>query len=174
MTPVADEAAARRLLVEAEGYLGLEMFDEARERIDAVERAGRLPFECALLVGEWHRERDEHEAAIPRFRKALALRPGDVPATVGLGWCLKRTGRVDLAATAYEEALRHRPSEALLLYNLACYKSLLGAADEAVSLLARAVALDPAFRDLAREEEDFDPIKGLPAFRRVAGPRAQD
>jgi uncharacterized Ntn-hydrolase superfamily protein len=50
--------------------------------------------------------------------------------------------------------------DALLLYNLACYESLAGAADEAVAHLRRSIELDPGFAELARGDTDFDPVRG--------------
>jgi uncharacterized Ntn-hydrolase superfamily protein len=46
-----------------------------------------------------------------------------------------------------------------LLYNLACYESLAGRRDDALEHLGRAVLADPSFRELAREDPDFDPIR---------------
>jgi len=54
----------------------------------------------------------------------------------------------------------------VLHYNLACYLSLLGRAEQALQALDRAFALDESFKQLARAESDFDPIKELPAFRK--------
>lgn len=161
---------AKRLLVEAEGYIALELFDEAAERIEAVSGAGLFPFECAVLRGESLRERDRLDEAVPFFRQALQLKPGDVAATVGFGWCAKRLGQTDLAIAAYEAALERHPDVALLHYNLACYQSLLGQADEALAHLRSAIEKEKAFREAAASEEDFAGIRHLPAFRRLLKP----
>lgn len=165
-----NEERAKRWLSEAEGYLELGLLAQARERVEAVAKTGHLAFECAVLLGNLHREKNEHPLAIPHFEAALKLRRGDILATVGLGWSLKRTGCVDRAAAAYEEALKVHPDEGLLHYNLACYRCLQGQAQEALKELQRAVSLDDDYRLLAREESDFDPIKQTPEFQKsVAG-----
>ena len=46
-----------------------------------------------------------------------------------------------------------------MLYNLACYESLAGRSDAALSDLRRSIELDPSFRELARGDADFDPIR---------------
>ena len=64
-----------------------------------------------------------YEALMPLQRAARAT-PNDIHIRVALGWCYKRTGRLDLAIEMIEEALILRPETPLLRYNLACYLSL--------------------------------------------------
>lgn len=52
-----------------------------------------------------------------------------------------------------------RVEDALLLYNLACYESLAGHADDAVAHLRRAIELDQSHRALAAQDADFDQIR---------------
>ena len=52
-----------------------------------------------------------------------------------------------------------RGEDAGMLYNLACYESLAGRSDAALAGLRRAIELDPSFRELARDDADFDPIR---------------
>jgi len=57
------------------------------------------------------------------------------------------------------------PDEAVVPYNLACYWSLAGKKDQALTYLSRAIAMDPEFRERIHEEPDFDPIRSDPEFR---------
>jgi|SRR5581483_9275576 len=52
-----------------------------------------------------------------------------------------------------------RGDDPLLLYNLACYESLAGRADDAVAHLRRAVSLDASYRALARDDPDLEPVR---------------
>ena len=52
-----------------------------------------------------------------------------------------------------------RGDDAGMLYNLACYESLAGRGDAALGALRRSIELDPSFRELARDDADFDPIR---------------
>ena len=65
--------------------------------------------------------------------------------------------------TAWEAQRRahafYERGDAGMLYNLACYESLAGRADAAVGDLRRSIELDPSFRELARDDADFDPIR---------------
>lgn len=164
------EQRAKRWLSEAEGCAMLELYDRALEKALPVTRTTFLPLESNLLAGELYREQAQHAKALPHFARALKEKPGGVEATVGFGWCLKRTGRLPEAVQAYETALKLHPNEALLHYNLACYQSLLGKVPEAFAALDRALAIDETFRRLALDETDFDPVRNLPDFqKRVPG-----
>ena len=161
------EERAKRRLREAEGYLELGLHDLALERIGPVEPAAFLHYECSALKGSVLREQERFAEAIPLFERALNQKPGDILATLGMGWCQKRVGRVDLAAQSYLEAIKKHPGEGILHYNLACYLSLINRPSEALEALTRALRLDAALRKLAHEERDFDPIRELPAFKEL-------
>ena len=51
---------------------------------------------------------------------------------------------------------------------MACYWSLAGNAEMALSYLARALEIEPSYRDLIHKEHDFDPIRKHPSFRELA------
>ena len=108
------------------------------------------------------------EALMPLERAAKAS-PNDIHVRVSLGWCYKRTGRLDLAIDTLEQALILEPDVALLRYNLACYLSLTGHKRRALRYLSQALALDPVFRESAESESDFDPIRADPEFQSLCG-----
>jgi mannose-6-phosphate isomerase-like protein (cupin superfamily) len=56
------------------------------------------------------------------------------------------------------------PDDATVLYNLACAEAQIGKTDEAVEHVRRAVELDEGLRELARDDSDFEPIRGHPGF----------
>jgi uncharacterized Ntn-hydrolase superfamily protein len=62
------------------------------------------------------------------------------------------------AADAMLQALS-AGEDALVLYNLACYESLAGRADDAIGHLRRAVELEPSYRDLVAQDPDFEQIR---------------
>ena len=68
-------------------------------------------------------------------------------------------GDAATAADVMAAALAEGGEAADALYNLACYESLAGRADEAVAHLRRAVELDPSFRPLAADDADFAPVR---------------
>lgn len=77
---------------------------------------------------------------------------------------LYREERYGEAADVLREAIQRHPESSGLHYNLACFDSMAGADAEAVAgELARAIELFPGFRDFAREDSDFEPVREHPA-----------
>ncbi len=83
----------------------------------------------------------------------------------GNAMALYREQRYAEAADVLREAVQRYPDVAGLYYNLACFDSMAGAGAEALAgALARSIELYPGFRDYAREDSDFDPVRDDPAF----------
>jgi quercetin dioxygenase-like cupin family protein len=83
---------------------------------------------------------------------------------------LYRKERYGEAADVLREAGKRYPNTAPVFYNLACFDSMAGAdAATVAEHLGRAIELFPGFRDLAREDSDFEPVRDDPAFRALVG-----
>ena len=107
---------------------------------------------------------ERYDEALEPLGRAKAIDPDNVGVWLALGWCYKRTARIDRAVEALERASRVAPSDALVHYNLACYLSLAGDTPRALACLAQAIALDSRYRELVHDEPDFDPIRSDPEF----------
>ena len=81
---------------------------------------------------------------------------------------LYREQRYGEAADVLREAVTRFPDSSGLYYNLACFDSMAGAepADVAASL-SRSIELFPGFRDFAREDSDFDPVRDKPEIKQL-------
>jgi tetratricopeptide (TPR) repeat protein len=77
------------------------------------------------------------------------------------------TGEYDKAVEALLRVHETYPDDGGVLYNLACAESRLGRTDDALDHLGQAIADQERFRELALSDEDFDPIRELPAFQDV-------
>jgi tetratricopeptide (TPR) repeat protein len=75
----------------------------------------------------------------------------------------------DQATAELEALLAANPDDGGALYNLACVKSLGGRSDEAIEHLRRSIELEERFRELARTDTDFDPIRDEPGFKELLG-----
>jgi len=69
-------------------------------------------------------------------------------------------------ALMQRDAEVHRDHPALL-YNLACYEALADRRDDALEHLARAVELNPRFREFAESDSDFAGLRDDPRFSAV-------
>jgi mannose-6-phosphate isomerase-like protein (cupin superfamily) len=65
------------------------------------------------------------------------------------------------------ETIEANPQYGGPLYNLACCESLAGHPEEAIGHLGMAIEAAPRFRDMARDDSDFDAIRDEPGFREL-------
>jgi len=165
--PREEKNKALRIAREAEGYYELQLFDDALERADRLLEFGHeVPF-AETLRAECLRSLKRYDEGAEAYEQVLQVDPANVAAWVGLGWCRKRSGRLDLAIESMHSLLEHRPNEGIGFYNLACYLSLNGEHDRALALLSKSISIDSGFRRLAPREDDFSAIRTDPGFRRL-------
>jgi Flp pilus assembly protein TadD len=157
----------RQIEREAEGYLEFGMGEHALDALARLGKAANLSPHALYLRGEALRELERYDEALRPLRRAAKADPDDLHVWLALGWCHKRTARIDLAVRAMERALEVAPSEALVHYNLACYLSLAGDKERALTHLSQAVTLNARFRALAHDEPDFESIRSDPAFQKL-------
>lgn len=150
---------------EAEGYLELGMPTNALQTLGRLGDPAAFTSEALYLWGESLRALERYFEALMPLERAAKTAPDDIRIRIALGWCYKRTGRLDLAIDALEQALLVDPEEALLRYNLACYLSLVGRKRLALRYLSQALAADPAYLALVEGEADFDPLRNDPEFQ---------
>jgi tetratricopeptide (TPR) repeat protein len=73
------------------------------------------------------------------------------------------------AAEKGRELIEARPDQAYIYYNVACCESLAGEPAEAIRHLRRAIEMWEGCSDMAKQDSDFDPIRGDPAFASLTG-----
>jgi hypothetical protein len=77
---------------------------------------------------------------------------------------LYREQRYAEAADVLRKGVAAIPEHAGLHYNLACFAALSGAEEEAFEHVRRSIELHPSFREAARTDSDFDPVRDDPRF----------
>ncbi len=171
----------QQIIREAEGYLELvtaygedsapalplkqRMCQRSLDLLNRLPDAGSERGHALYLKGQVLRTLERYAEAIGPLRDAAQLDPENLHIWLALGWCYKRTGRLDLAIEALEEGVAADPTQAIVYYNLACYWSLARNKRNALEYLHQALTLDPDFRLLLDQEHDFDPIRNDPAFQ---------
>jgi tetratricopeptide (TPR) repeat protein len=161
------EKRRKRQLRVAEGYLSLGMPDHAIDALKQVSDPGESAFECHLLRGNALRAKLDHHEALESFRRAHLLNPGSLEVLLGMAWCFKRIDRVDQSIESMRRAYQMHPTVPIVLYNLACYHSLAGHKEQALSWLGRALRMDRSFGRLVSAETDFDPLRDDRDFQRL-------
>lgn len=73
-------------------------------------------------------------------------------------------GEPERGIDIFLEALERYPGNPNVLYNLACFESLAGRREDALTHLEQAVEADPRTRDWAQTDEDFAAIRDDPRF----------
>jgi hypothetical protein len=105
---------------------------------------------------------------------ALGAKPGEAYQAIDWGeaWPFHRESLTAYGEQRYADALEavrggleHTPDHAGLHYNYACFATLAGeTGDETFGHLRRSVELFPAFREQAREDDDFAAVRDDPRF----------
>jgi tetratricopeptide (TPR) repeat protein len=120
-----------------------------------------------LLSGHILVRRGDYIGAIADYTQVLELDPDNVAAIVGLGNVRMLSADYAGALKDYERAYRLDPNSAAILYNLAAAEARLGRCPQAVELLRRAVAREPALLPEAAQDDDFADCRANPAFTRL-------
>lgn len=148
-----------RQLLAAEGYLALNMPDHALRELGHIEEVGDERFNTCMLRGEALLLKEEMLQALDAFREAHLDKPTELNALMRMAWCFKRIDQLPKAIDAMKLAYQFHKDVPVVLYNLACYYSLAGEKDEALSWLGRAFRMDRELLKLIPKETDFDPLR---------------
>jgi tetratricopeptide (TPR) repeat protein len=149
----------------------------AKKAIELATSCGLCPNEPKhearrqMVIGQAHRLLRRYRTATAAFRSASKYRPLRVEALLAMGWCQKRSGKLNEAVVSLTRALAIVPDDARLHYNLACYLACLGQHRAAVYELAWALELQPKLQSRSIAEPDFDCLRLYPAFIALTQPR---
>jgi len=162
-----DNIRVLKHLEAVEGYLALGMTGDALAEAEAAlaeapGAEGCLRAKAAVLMAM-----KRYADAAVCFRELLGVNPESVDGWIHLAYCERRTASLAAAVETLQHALALDPAHGLANFNMACYRAVQGLHAEALRLLARAVRKDPIFRKLAREEPDFESLRGLPEFQEL-------
>jgi tetratricopeptide (TPR) repeat protein len=80
---------------------------------------------------------------------------------------LFESGDYEEGANRAQALIADDPPYGAVYYNTACFESRAGRIDEAVAHLRRALELSPFLAELARDDEDFAPLREHPGFTEI-------
>ncbi len=78
-----------------------------------------------------------------------------------------RDNKMDEAIKEAERAVQANPGNADCHYDYACYLSLSGQRDEALTALQKALSLNPKMADLAKKDSDLENIRSARRFKKM-------
>jgi hypothetical protein len=116
--------------------------------------------EVLLYLAEIYRNGGREEQAVPLYRRAMQLDPGQVTASVGLGAILFERGEYREAIRLWQDALLKNSGLVLTGTNLAMAQWRAGQPGPAMDTLRTMIELSPGFRparDLLRRIESASP-----------------
>ena len=155
----ATDIQKQRAIEAAQGYLMLDLPDAALRRLGLFTDAAVTPLAVEQLRGEAFRLKEDYERALEHFERIPSDAEHNLDLLMAKAWCFKRLGRLDKAIESMRAAYQGSPKVAIVLYNLACYYSLAGEKEDALSWLARAFRMDALLRKLVPRETDFDSLR---------------
>ena len=165
--PFNPERILTRQLLAAEGYVALSMPDHALRELGHIQDAGDKRYVQCMLRGEALLLKKDHGKALDAFREAHIERPTDLDALMRMAWCFKRIDQLTQAIDVMKLAYQFHKDVPVVLYNLACYYSLAGEKDDALSWLGRAFRMDRQLLNLIPNETDFDPLRNDVDFQHL-------
>lgn len=149
-------------LSHARGYLELGMVDEAAAELRRIPREERDATAVlalrALVLQEQGRWRALHTTAAELVRR----QPEEAGAWVTWAYAARRAVSLAAAEEILRDAESRHPADPTIQFNLGCYACLRGDLKAARARVARAVALNAAFREHARADPDLEALRQAP------------
>ena len=145
-------------LSQIRAYLELGMDREARSVLQALpdEVRAEPPFLGAALL--LHQNAGRWPTAARIASQLTRLQPEEAGWWISLAYAVRRWKSIDEARKILIAAVSRHPDEPTIQFNLACYAAQTGDIPEAHSRLAKAIAMQPAFAEMARTDPDLDPL----------------
>jgi tetratricopeptide (TPR) repeat protein len=103
------------------------------------------------------------------YEETLRIDPGYTEALNNLGVIEIREKKYDAARIKFEKAIRLNPTYVDPHYNLACLCALTGDVAQGLVHLRKAVSLDNAVREWARNDTDLEGLRRMPEFQNIIG-----
>lgn len=148
-------------LLAAQGYLELEMMDEALYELETLTESEQNRSEVLLMrlflmmrLRRW----DEAVTAAERLREVC---PEETDGYIQGAFCLHEMGRTEEARVLLLESPPALQEDPTYHYNLGCYEAVLGNVQDATKHLQTSFRMDNHFRELAKADPDLEPVRAF-------------
>jgi tetratricopeptide (TPR) repeat protein len=149
----------QRRLLAATGYAELELFQEAVSELAGITAPDNQSVPVLAIWLNVYQGWSKWTEAIAVANHLIQQDPDQSAWYVGLAYATRRATGLGSAREILLLAAGRFPDSAIIQFNLACYEAQLGALDKSRTYLARAIALDPSFAELAVTDPDLEPLK---------------
>ncbi len=105
--------------------------------------------------------------AIASYDKAIEIKPDYQLAWNNRGIALQELGKLEEAIASYDKALEIKLDGCRAWYNKACCYALQKNIDLAIKNLQQAINLNPEYQEMAKTDNDLDPIRDSEEFQRL-------
>jgi serine/threonine protein kinase/Flp pilus assembly protein TadD len=156
---------ARALLAQGKHEKAAKMFERAMELRPEDYVVPNLLGGAYATLGRTADSQRAYRRDVEAARKRLELNPDDPRALYMGGTALSRLGEAAKAKDWANQALAISPGDATVLYNVACIYATSGEADQAISLLEKAVGLGFGHRSWIANDSDFESLRQHPRFQ---------
>ena len=150
-----ERRALLKRLNAVQGYLHLGMEMDAWNELENTPAEQRGRPEVLKIRADVSRSMKKWELVVEITRHLAKIEPNDPRHPVNLAAATRKIAGEQDAADILEQAKSTFPNDAVLAYNLACYRAVLGRVDEAKKLLAEAVRLDSSLRPHSLDDPDL-------------------
>lgn len=141
------------------GYLELGMDRDARRELRQLpEKVREEPAFLAMAI-QIHQNAQRWPSVERIARKLVKQEPGEAGWWIMLAFATRRIRSIEAARTILLKAEALHGKEPTIQFNLACYAAQLGDIGEARIRLARAIAREPHFAELAKSDPDLEPMR---------------
>ncbi len=150
-----------RSLLAAQGYIELEMANDALRELDllpAEDQEREEVLQMRLFVMMRSKRWDEALAVCRHLREG---NPDDTTGYIHGAFCLHEMGRTLEAKKLLLQGPAELLNEPTYHYNLGCYNAVLGNLEEATSHLQTSFQMDQKFREIAKYDPDLKPVHNL-------------
>lgn len=148
-------------LLAAQGYLELEMTEEALRELDGLAESEQnlddvlsMRLFIMMRLQRWK----EAVAASESLRKFC---PDETDGYIHGAFCLHEMGRTAEARELLLESPNALQEDPAYHYNLGCYEAVLGNVQDAARHLKTSFRMDKNFRELAKDDPDLEPVRAL-------------
>ena len=148
-----------RILLAAQGYSELGMFDDALAEIDSLpeevaQNATVVELRTVILM-----QARRWKPALTASRALCRVAPEKPSGFIHTAFCLHELGRTTEARETLLSGPESLHAQPVYHYNLACYECALGNLDLARLHLDKSFELDKAYREYARSDPDLAALR---------------